>query len=57
MNISNVADWIQIIIFVFSVGTFIIASVSKKSREWFKSIFSECLKDISQKSDEDNDRK
>lgn len=57
MNISNIADWIQIIMFVFSVGAFIIASVSKKLREWLKSIFSECLKDIPQKSGKDNDGK
>lgn len=57
MNISNIADWLQIGMFVASVGAFIIASVSKKSRAWFKSIFSECLYDFFNKSSTDDDEK
>lgn len=57
MSISNISDWLQIGMFVTSVGAFIIASVSKKLRNWIKSIFSECLHDFFSKSDEDTDEK
>ena len=53
MTISNIADWLQILTVVISVGAFIIASVSKGVRAWFKTIISECLQDLN-KSNKDN---
>lgn len=52
MTLSNIADLLQILMFVASVGTFVIASVSRKVRVWIKSIFSECLHDFLHESDE-----
>lgn len=53
MSISNIADWLQIIMFVVSVGTIVVASISKKVRQWIKSIFSECLYDFFNKPKND----
>lgn len=57
MNISNIADWLQIIMFVVSVGTIVIASISRKTRQWFKSIIFECLNDFFNKHKKDRDEK
>ncbi len=45
-EVSNIADWLQIITFAFSVGTIVIASISKRIRLWIKSIIMECLREF-----------
>ena len=56
MNISNIADWLQIATVIVGVGGFIIASISKKSRKWFKSIISECLQDLIKSEKDDKEK-
>lgn len=49
MNISIIADYVTVITCIISVGVLASASVSKKARVWVKSIFLECLNELSNK--------
>lgn len=55
MNLSFIADLIQIITFAVAVIVFIAASISVKLRAWLKSIFKECLYELfARDNDESN---
>ena len=57
VDVSVIADYIQIFMFVVSICSLIGASVSKKLRNWFKSIISECLHDLLNKSNKKDNEK
>ena len=51
ISVATVADYLTIINFVISIFIFVGASISKKLREWVKSILIECTKDYLKKKE------
>lgn len=43
MDISTIADWVTIIMFAISIGSLVIASISKKFRVWIESVINDIL--------------
>ncbi len=55
ISVATVADYLTIVNFVISILLFVGASISKKLREWLKSILIECLNSYLNKTDNHDD--